>query len=139
MPHKVGWYWPDFKPEEVLSPMGLKAYQEQGVLLFSPLMLSCLQQFRQKLQLPMLINHAGLKLRGYRSCAENKQAGGVDQSMHLMGLAADCTVLGLSVAELAEKAEKSNLFSGLGVYIDKGFVHLDARLTTDGRIRKWEG
>jgi len=134
MLHKVTWHWPDFTPAEVLSPNGLQMLEKQNTLLFSPLMLTCLQQFRQQLQQPILINHAGLKLRGYRSCAENAGTG-KPFSMHLLGIAADCSVAGLSTAELAEKAKKSGLFTGIGIY--KTFVHLDIRCITDDRIREW--
>lgn len=137
MPNQVVWRWPDFKPEEVLSPLGLAMLENQGVLLYSPLMLTSLQQFRKQLQRPLLINHAGLQFRGYRSCSENKRVGGAEQSMHLLGIAADVTVQGLSVAELTAKAEASKLFSAIGSYPDMGFVHLDIRCTTDDVIRRW--
>jgi len=138
MPYKVDWAWPDFQPEEVLSPHGLSLLRTQSTLLYSPIMLTALQQFRRQLTLPILINHAGLTLRGYRSCSENLQASGKAQSMHLLGIAADCSVKGMFASELAAKARKSGLFSGIGLYKQAGFVHLDIRCTTDGRIVFWE-
>jgi len=134
MLHKVEWNWPDFKPHEVLSPSGLSFFETQNTLLFSPLMLTCLQQFRNQIQQPILINHAGMKLRGYRSCLENSGIGR-PFSMHLLGIAADCTVKGLTPAELALKAEKSKYFTAIGVY--ENFVHLDIRCITDEHVRKW--
>jgi hypothetical protein len=130
------WLWDDFKPHEVLSPDGLVCYEE-GQLFFSPAFIMNLQRFRHDLQRPILINHAGLKLRGYRSPRENVLAGGQSQSLHVMGLAADCTVPEMTSGELAEKAEKSGIFTGIGIY--KNFVHLDCRWVLDNRIRKWEG
>lgn len=139
MPQKVEWQWPDFKPEEVLSPEGLAIYHTQATLLYSPLMLTCLQQFRRQLETPLLINHGELKLRGYRSCSENKQAGGKGHSMHLLGIAADVTAKGMSAMELAARAEASGLFSGIGLYRSKSFVHLDIRPKTNGLVTYWEG
>lgn len=134
MLHKVDWHWPDFVPAEVLSPDGLRMLETQDTLLFSPLMLTCLQQFRHKIQKPILINHAGLKLRGFRSCKENATVG-KEFSMHILGIAADVTVPGLTPAEVAEKAKASGLFTGIGIY--NTFVHLDIRPIFNTRIREW--
>ena len=133
---KNNWLWDDFKPQEILSPDGLARYEE-GQLFFSPVMLDNLQAFRQLIQKPILVNHAGLKFRGYRSPSENRKAGGKPQSIHLLGLAADCTVPDMTSGELAERAEKSGIFTGIGVY--DTFVHLDCRYVLDNIIRKWEG
>lgn len=137
MPNQIIWRWPSFKPEEVLSPQGLSAYLNQGILLFSPIMLTALSQFRAAINQPILINHGNLRLRGFRSCEENASVSGGKLSMHLQGIAADCTIKGVSPENLAKAAEASGLFSGIGLYPEKGFVHLDIRLTTDGIIRKW--
>jgi hypothetical protein len=134
---KTEWNWPDFRPAEVLSPQGLHVYRNEGLLLFSPLMLACLQAFRNQLDKPILINYDNLRLRGYRSCAENRNAGGKAFSLHLQGLAADCTVPGLTSSELVEKAINSKLFNGIGQY--ETFVHLDCRHITDDKVRRWEG
>lgn len=135
MLHKVDWHWPDFTPAEVLSPDGLRMLETQNTLLFSPLMLTCLQQFRQRIQQPILINHAGHNLRGFRSCKENASVGKTF-SMHILGLAADCTVKGITPTELAEKAKQSGLFTGIGIY--QTFIHLDIRPIFDFRIREWK-
>lgn len=135
MLHKVDWHWPDFTPAEVLSPDGMRMLETQDTLLYSPLMLTCLQQFRFKIQQPILINHAGLKLRGFRSCKENATVG-KEFSMHILGIAADCSVKGMTPSELAEKAKKSGLFTGIGVY--QTFVHLDIRPILTHRIREWK-
>jgi len=82
-----------------------------------------------------LINYDGLKLRGYRSCHENYDLG-KQFSMHLLGLAADCTIPDMTPSEVAEAAKKSGLFTGIGIY--KTFVHLDIRCITDDRIREWK-
>ena len=139
MPNQVVWRWPSFEPQEVLSPMGLDAYLNQGILLFSPIMLTCLEQFRAAINKPILINHGPHTHRGYRSCTENASVAGGKQSMHLQGVAADCTIKGVKPEDLAKAAEASGLFSGIGLYLEKNFVHLDIRCTTDGKIRKWVG
>lgn len=132
----MSWLWPNFKPEEILSPNGLLLFGE-GVLIYSPDMLDRLEAFRAEINKPILINHKGLALRGYRSPKENEMAGGKKFSMHLLGIAADCTVPDMTSAELAEHALRSELFTGIGIY--DTFVHLDSRYVLDDKIRRWEG
>jgi len=132
-----GWAWDHFKPEEVLSPQGLKILYSQGTCLINYQLLNRLEAFRLKLGKPILVNFAGLQYRGYRDCQENKKVGGAELSMHLSGLAVDVTVQGMTASQVAEVAELSELFTGIGVSDKKNFCHLDIRQNIEKVITKW--
>jgi len=130
------WNWEHFKPEEVLSPDALKLWESAGICLVSPKLLALLSVLRDSLNKTLLINHAGLRHRGFRSYVENLEVGGKPHSMHLLGLAADVTVTGMSQEDLAKAAEEEG-FSGIGIY--PTFVHMDVRYTPGRKLTKWEG
>jgi uncharacterized protein YcbK (DUF882 family) len=69
---------------------------------------------------------------GYRTPEHNRWVGGSTHSRHVMGMAADITVRGLSVAQTYEVAEGLEP-GGLGRYIS--FTHVDVQ----GRNRRWNG
>ena len=67
---------------------------------------------------------------GYRSPAYNKRIGGVKNSQHVLGKAADITCKSKTPKQLAAIIEKlitagTLRFGGIGVY--PGFVHVDIR------------
>lgn len=66
---------------------------------------------------------------GYRCRAHNQEVGGVTDSEHTRGLAADVEIPGLSLQEMYELAVQVPEFArgGVGVY-DGGFLHVDVRL-----------
>lgn len=79
-----------------------------------------LQQIRDHFKVPVTINS------GYRSPAHNAAVGGVKNSQHTLGTAADIVVRGVSPLEVAQYAE--HLMpdrGGIGVYL--GFTHVDVR------------
>ena len=89
-----------------------------------------LQIIRNYITKPLHINS------GYRSPEHNKKIGGVENSKHTLGLAADISVKGLSPKKLARiirrlihKGEIKQ--GGLGLY--HGFVHYDIR----GHKARW--
>ncbi len=76
-----------------------------------------LQLVREQLGLPILINS------GYRTVAHNLAVGGMKNSYHLRGLAADIIVPGLPASEV--QAQLRDWSGGLGSYAH--FTHLDIR------------
>lgn len=91
-----------------------------------------LQRLRDELGEPIHINS------GYRSPAYNKKIGGVQDSQHVQGKAADITVKSKSPKQLAAIIESlikdgSLYFGGIGVY--PGFVHVDIRMDK----ARWKG
>jgi len=89
-----------------------------------------LQVLRDELNAPIKINS------GYRSAAHNKKIGGVSNSQHVKGTAADIVVKGFTPDEVAKAIEqliakgKMNQ-GGLGIY--DSFVHYDIR----GNKARW--
>lgn len=69
----------------------------------------------------------------YRCPAHNAEVGGVENSYHVQGLAADVIVPdGMSVDGLAEIAEECGA-DGIGRYYNSDFVHVDVR----GYAARW--
>ena len=79
-----------------------------------------LQKIRDHFGEPIIINSA------YRSASHNRKVGGVSNSQHVKGTAADIVVSGVAPVEVAKYAEyiMPNK-GGIGVYY--GFVHVDVR------------
>jgi uncharacterized protein YcbK (DUF882 family) len=65
---------------------------------------------------------------GYRCPRHNQEVGGVPQSEHLLGLAADVSLPGISLQRMYELALEIPQFAegGIGVY-DGNFLHVDVR------------
>lgn len=131
------WRWNSFKPEEVLSQDGLIALQK-GVYVIQPVLMDTLEAFREKVGSPLLVNHSGLTYRGYRSFGENKMAGGERFSFHMQGLAVDISCNNVDIEYLYQKA-KEFIWTGIGFYPKKHFVHCDLRTTVDGKRMMWNG
>lgn len=93
-----------------------------------PEMVEKLQRLREKLGCAVRVGSA------YRCPSHNAAVGGVKNSTHLAGSAADCTSAVHSPAELADIAESMGIFGGIGRY--STFTHLDNR--KDGPAR-WNG
>lgn len=121
-----GWRWDYFKPEEVLSPDGLRLLGE-GTMLISPVLLDTLTGFRDHVGHPLLVNHGLLKLRGYRSPGENYKVGGKPFSFHMQGLAVDVSCEALEMPAFLELAESFPDWTGIGYYPKLRFIHLDIR------------
>ena len=71
-------------------------------------------------------------LSGYRCPSHNAEVGGVPNSQHVDGTAADLTYDGIDVDELAQIAEDCGA-DGIGKYWSQGFVHVDTR----GYAARW--
>ena len=62
---------------------------------------------------------------GYRCPAHNKAVGGVENSPHKRGMAADIRVGGMLAADLYRKAKDLGIFTGIGLSIEGNYVHVD--------------
>jgi len=62
---------------------------------------------------------------GYRCPAHNYETGGVENSQHVQGCAADIWVDGYTAYELGSLCRE--IFDGVGVYLEQDFVHVDMR------------
>lgn len=127
--------WPDFTPEEVLSPSGVRIFDRSGWLLINPNFLDDVQLFRRELGLAFLINHRGLKYRGFRTEKENFEEGGAEHSFHVQGLAVDVSVKDMTPLELFDAAVKFG-FTGIGLY--DSWVHIDKRPTFSDKKAIWD-
>ena len=72
---------------------------------------------------------------GYRCSRYNQKAGGIANSYHCIGLAADIKVKDINLIELLGYAEEID-FTGIGFYEKKHFLHLDVRPTQRTRWRE---
>lgn len=99
----------------------------------NPVLLAKLDVLRERLGRPVIVTS------GYRCPVHNANVGGVRNSQHVAGTAADIYCPGVSVDELADMATEIG-FDGIGRYYGQGFVHVDCR---DGGNSpngyRWEG
>ena len=89
-----------------------------------------LQILRTIIDQPIIINS------GYRSKEHNKKVGGVENSLHLIGLAVDIHVKGLNSKILylvMENLIKRKIISNGGLGLYDTFVHYDL-----GDVRRWD-
>lgn len=85
-------------------------------------LVALLQGIRTHFGRPVTVNS------GFRTAAHNKAVGGVSDSQHCYGRAADIRVPGVSTEQLAAYAETLLPGTGgIGRYPAKGFVHVDVR------------
>lgn len=83
-------------------------------------LVAILQKIRDHFGKPITFNSA------YRTASHNRKAGGVSNSQHVKGTAADIVVSGVAPVEVAKYAEYiMPKKGGIGVY--PGFVHIDVR------------
>lgn len=86
-------------------------------------LVSCLQKIRDIAKKPVNITSA------YRCPINNRLAGGVSNSKHCQGMAADIQISGLTPNEVAIIAEKAGCRGILRYTGSKNFVHIDTRPT----------
>jgi uncharacterized protein YcbK (DUF882 family) len=98
-------------------------------VMLHPKLLVKLIELRKILERPVYITS------GYRCPKYNHQIGGVVNSYHRIGLAADIQVKDISLIDLLGCAEKID-FNGIGLYEKKNFLHLDVRPTKRTRWRE---
>lgn len=98
------------------------------VMLSSDL-LTRLNHLRNIINKPIYINS------GYRCKEENQRVGGVPDSYHLLGMAADIQVKDILLSDLLIYAQGIE-FNGIGFYENNNFLHLDIR---PGPTQFWKG
>ena len=96
-------------------------YPENGM---NDVLLSKLDALRESIGVPIHISC------GYRCPSHNAEVGGVPNSQHVDGTAADIYTDNLSVDELADAAAAIG-FDGIGRYYNDQFVHVDCRSNGD--------
>ena len=102
----------------------------RGHGLIDPVLVRGLERLRAMIGRPVQLTNA------YRCAEHNRQVGGVEQSYHTQGKAADIFVIGLTALELAQLCERIPEFhnGGIGTYPAKKMVHVDT-----GVRRRWRG
>jgi uncharacterized protein YcbK (DUF882 family) len=113
---------PHFKLSEFACPCCKR-------VMLHPTLLEKLVKFREMVGRPIYITS------GYRCAEYNQKVGGIKSSYHLLGLAADIKIEGVSALDLLEYAETID-FSGIVLYEKKNFLHLDVRPTKLARWRE---
>jgi uncharacterized protein YcbK (DUF882 family) len=93
-----------------------------GEVMIDPRLIDALEQLRRLAGKPIVIHD------GYRCPTHNQEVGGVTDSEHTRGMAADVAVSGLTLQQAYELALQVPEFlrGGIGVY-DGGFLHVDVR------------
>ena len=90
----------------------------------APRLVMVLQSIRSHFGKPVTIHS------GYRTPPYNTKVGGVEDSQHTYGTAADISINGVSVADVAAYARSIMPdWGGVGIYKSQGFVHVDVRET----------
>jgi uncharacterized protein YcbK (DUF882 family) len=100
-----------------------------NLVMLHPKLLAKLVELRNILERPVYITS------GYRCSRYNQEVGGVANSYHRIGLAADIKVKDINLIELLGCAEEID-FAGIGFYEKKNFLHLDVRPTKRTRWRE---
>ena len=100
----------------------------QGADKIAPRLIELLEKLRANIGgLPLHINS------GYRCSKHNAEVGGVDNSQHLLGTAADVAVPnGLSIEQFKWYVQQLP-FDWAGVYPDSDFIHVDVRNGGDNK------
>ena len=103
-----------FKVREFASKDG------DDLVRISPALLDILHSIRKHFNAPVIITS------GYRTKSHNKKVGGAKKSTHVVGIAADIVVKGVTPAKVAAYANTLLQESGgIGEY--RNFVHIDVR------------
>lgn len=91
-------------------------------VLHDPNLSKILQQIRDQFGKPLRITS------GYRCPKHNEAVGGVSNSLHTKGMAADIIITGIKPEEIAKYAQQIGV-KGIGLYgpEDGNFVHIDTR------------
>lgn len=99
-----------------------------GVNLCTQQLLDALEQFRALVGKPVMVDDA------YRCKVHNKAIGGVSDSQHVDGTAADIRVEGLSGGQLEKLASSCDKITAIGRSDNPPYIHVDVRPVTVGRV-----
>lgn len=116
----------DFQLSKNFNLQEFVCHDGSNLVMVDEFLVKKLQALRDMIGAPIEV------VSGYRTPEYNKQVGGVDDSQHLYGKAADIKVSGYDIKTIAALAEKIG-FDGIGTY--RTFVHVDVR----GYTARWEG
>lgn len=107
---------PHFKRSEFMCHCGCEE------LVLDPRLVPALEVLRSMGPEPVIVHDA------YRCAKHNAEVGGVPDSEHPKGMAADIEIAGLSLQQMYDRAKRVLDFAegGIGVY-DTKFVHVDVR------------
>ena len=100
-----------------------------NLVMLHPKLLAKLGELRNTLERPVYVTS------GYRCFKHNQKVGGVVNSYHCIGLAADIKLKDINLITLLEICENID-FNGIGFYEKKNFLHLDVRPTRRARWRE---
>lgn len=121
---KIGQYTQD---TEWFSPDVLQRLKAKGVpprWLLDIRIVNAVDEIREHFGSPILLNHAGLKYRGFRTAAENMEIEDIAEfSQHQYGRAADVSIIGIEPKDIAKYADTLGLFTK----IYKTWCHIDCR------------
>lgn len=109
-----------FKPEEFKCKGKTCGCANKSAPVMDERLLKVLDKMREKVGKPLIVNC------GYRCKKHNAEVGGVSNSFHQRGVAADISAAGIGVEKLAKIAEECGA-DGVGRYVKKNFVHVDTR------------
>ena len=87
-------------------------------VLLNPQLVSKLESLRRKTSKPIIINS------GFRCSKHNEEVGGVANSKHKLGQAADVRVVDFEQSEFCETALEIGFTKAIA-YRERGFVHLE--------------
>ncbi len=118
--------WPNFSPAELASP-------DTGALVVDTDTLDALQAMRADHGRPLRLTSF------YRTAEHNRAVGGVPNSQHRLGKAADIALTRAGDGPLLEALAVRHGFSGIGRY-PRGrgfFIHVDRRAGRPARWGQW--
>lgn len=106
---------PHFSTRELACP-------HCGEAKVTPTLVEALEKLRSQGPEPIIIHD------GYRCAQHNASVGGVKDSQHELGTAADLDIPGLTLQQMYDRAKQVPEFAGggIGVY-DGNFIHVDVR------------
>lgn len=99
------------------------ACKDCGKCLLDPQLIPALEELRALGPEPIYVDD------GYRCPEHNAAAGGVSDSQHVLGKAADIRIGALTLQEMYDRAIQVPAFfnGGIGVYDGTPFIHVDTR------------